>query len=281
MLLSSRGVFLDSIFVYAFKVITISLLFLVLCLLGKFILKRYRNHNNRFFKLEEYFPEEEIHTLKQVFYLIMMMLFFIDILYSLVFFNSQDILFFLILDIVISLYVVIVLEYDSWKNRLIFIMLIPFGSFTSILFGDVNIGAIELINIPVFIYLMKVYYSKFKEYTENNGLGIAIVLLYSIIFISFIVTTVAENVDPLNALVMVSNAFTSNGYAVLGKSTIGKVDSIFLVWGGYILSGVATSTLTASILIKHFRKDIKRSKKQYEDLQKRFDDLEMLIKEKD
>jgi len=281
MLLSSRGVFLDSIFVYAFKVITISLLFLVLCLLGKFILKRYRNHNNRFFKLEEYFPEEEIHTLKQVFYLIMMMLFFIDILYSLVFFNSQDILFFLILDIVISLYVVIVLEYDSWKNRLIFIMLIPFGSFTSILFGDVNIGAIELINIPVFIYLMKVYYSKFKEYTENNGLGIAIVLLYSIIFISFIVTTVAENVDPLNALVMVSNAFTSNGYAVLGKSTIGKVDSIFLVWGGYILSGVATSTLTASILIKHFRKDIKRSKKQYEDLQKRFDDLEMLNKEKD
>jgi len=281
MLLSSRGVFLDSIFVYAFKVITISLLFLALCLLGKFILKRYRNHNNRFFKLEEYFPEEEIHTLKQVFYLIMMMLFFIDILYSLVFFNSQDILFFLILDIVISLYVVIVLEYDSWKNRLIFIMLIPFGSFTSILFGDVNIGAIELINIPVFIYLMKVYYSKFKEYTENNGLGIAIVLLYSIIFISFIVTTVAENVDPLNALVMVSNAFTSNGYAVLGKSTIGKVDSIFLVWGGYILSGVATSTLTASILIKHFRKDIKRSKKQYEDLQKRFDDLEMLIKEKD
>lgn len=281
MLLSSRGVFLDSIFVYAFKVITISLLFLALCLLGKFILKRYRNHNNRFFKPEEYFPEDEIHTLKQVFYLIMMMLFFIDILYSLVFFNSPDILFFLVLDIVISLYVVIVLEYNTWKNRLIFIMLIPFGSFTSILFGDVNIGAIELINIPVFIYLMKVYYSKFKEYTENNGLGIAIVLLYSIIFISFIVTTVAENVDPLNALVMVSNAFTSNGYAVLGKSTIGKVDSIFLVWGGYILSGVATSTLTASILIKHFRKDIKRSKKQYEDLQKRFDDLEMLIKEKD
>ena len=244
---------MDSIFVYAFKVITISLLFLALCLLGKFILKRYRNHNNRFFKPEEYFPEDEIHTLKQVFYLIMMMLFFIDILYSLVFFNSPDILFFLVLDIVISLYVVIVLEYNTWKNRLIFIMLIPFGSFTSILFGDVNIGAIEL----------------------------AIVLLYSIIFISFIVTTVAENVDPLNALVMVSNAFTSNGYAVLGKSTIGKVDSIFLVWGGYILSGVATSTLTASILIKHFRKDIKRSKKQYEDLQKRFDDLEMLIKEKD
>ena len=77
-----------------------------------------------------------------------------------VFFNSPDILFFLVLDIVISLYVVIVLEYDSWKNRLIFIMLIPFGSFTSILFGDVNIGAIELINIPVFIYLMKIYLSE-------------------------------------------------------------------------------------------------------------------------
>ena len=63
---------------------------------------------------------------------------------------------------------------------------------------------------------------------------------------------------------MVSNAFTSNGYAVLGDSPIGKLNSLFLVWGGYILSGVGTATLTTALLSRHFNK--------------RFEELEEMIK---
>ena len=81
-------------------------------------------------------------------------------------------------------------------------------------------------------------------------------MLFAIISISFINTIIVENTGPLNAMVMVSNAFTSNGYAVLGSSSLGKLNSILLVWGGYIISGAGTATLTAAIIIKHFNKRI-------------------------
>ena len=74
----------------------------------------------------------------------------------------------------------------------------------------------------------------------------------------------AEGKNLLDSLVMVSNAFTSNGYAVLGDTPIGKLNSLFLVWGGYILSGVGTATLTTALLSRHFNK--------------RFEELEELIK---
>ena len=64
---------------------------------------------------------------------------------------------------------------------------------------------------------------------------------------------------------MVSNAFTSNGYTVLGNSIVGKINSIFLVWGGYIISGAGTATLTAALLLRRFNK--------------RFKELERLIEE--
>ena len=83
-------------------------------------------------------------------------------------------------------------------------------------------------------------------------MSVTIVILFALIFISFIITQIVEGVNPLDSLVMVSNAFTSNGYAVLGTSMPGKLNAIVLVWGGYILSGVGTATLTAAILIKHF-----------------------------
>ena len=113
-------------------------------------------------------------------------------------------------------------------------------------------------------YVIKIYYTKFIHYTESNGLGISILLLFGIVFISFISTSFTEGKDLLDSLVMVSNAFTSNGYAVLGNSPIGKLNGIFLVWGGYILSGVGTATLTTALLSKHFNK--------------RFEELEELIR---
>ena len=137
----------------------------------------------------------------------------------------------------------------------------------------------DMIHVPVFIYFIKLYYDKFREYTSSNGLGITIILLFTIIFVSFFITQIFEGVNPLDALVMVSNSFTSNGYAVLGSSIPGKLDAIVLVWGGYLLSGVGTATLTSAILINHYSNKIKGYDEKFEDLDNKFEELKELIKE--
>lgn len=69
---------------------------------------------------------------------------------------------------------------------------------------------------------------------------------------------------------MVSNAFTINGYAVLGENTGGVLTTTFLVWSGYVISGVATATLTASIVQR-------KSRKKFEKLEEKIDNLEKLL----
>ena len=67
---------------------------------------------------------------------------------------------------------------------------------------------------------------------------------------------------------MVSNAFTSNGYSVLGHSTFGKINALILVWSGFLLSGVGTATLAVAIVMKyandkfdHLEEKVKKIKK--------------------
>ena len=239
------------------------IIFLILMIIFNFIINKIKGKSYKLLNPREYFPEDEIHSLKQIFFLIMMGLFFINVLYSIVFIET-DLIHFVIFDIILSLYLAIKLDKSSMKNKILLILLIPYGSLTYLLFGSSLVGIVDIIHIPVFIYFIKVYYDKFREYTESNGLGITIILLFTIIFISFFITQIFENVHPLNAIVMVSNAFTSNGYAVLGTTIPGKINSLILVWGGYLLSGVGTATLTAAILSAHFNK--------------KFDELEELIK---
>lgn len=253
------------------KLISEIIIFLLLMVVGEFIFKKLKDTDIKVLNINEYFPEEEIHNLRQIFFLIMMGLCFINILYSLVYITSDQI-YMAIFDIVISLYLASTLDKSSLKNKILLILLVPYGSLTYIVFGNTLVGLIDLIHIPIFIYFIKVYFDKFREYTESNGLGIAVILLFTIIFISFLSTQVAENVNPLDALVMVSNAFTSNGYAVLGKSIPGKINSLLLVWGGYLLSGVGTATLTGAILMVHFNKRL-------DDINEKIDKLENLIKE--
>ncbi len=252
---------------YLIEIIT----FLILMVVLSFIFKRFDIKSINFLNPSQYFPEEEIHTLKQISYLVMMGLFFIDVLYSLVFIKS-DVLFFVIFDIILSLYLAVKLDKSSVKNKILLILLIPYGSLTYIIFGNSLVGIMDIIHIPVFIYFIKVYYDKFRKYTSSNGLGLTIIILFSLVFISFFTTQLFEGVSPLDALVMVSNAFTSNGYAVLGSSTLGKLNSVFLVWGGYLLSGVGTATLASAIMINYFNNKIKH----YDE---RLDELEKLIKE--
>ncbi len=247
------------------------LVFGVLFAVGKFIHKKLANSGSRVLNPREYFPEQELETLRQVFYLIMMMIFFVFILYIMMV-QAKEIMPIAVLQIVLSVYVALTLDYSKWYNKILFFLLVPYESVVLLVSGDfLSLGPIYIIHILVYAYFIKVYFSKFWKYTDTNGLGITIVLLFVIIFVSFIVTLFAEGVEPLNSAVMVSNAFTSNGYAILGNSGIGKLTSLVLVWSGYIISGVGTATLTAAILLRH-------NQKREKELNERLDELESLIK---
>ena len=246
------------------ELITVVVVFFILLGIVYFLYIRVKNSPNKYLSPREFLPEDEIHTLRQVFYLIMMALCFINFLYSIIFLGG-DVFYYDIFDILLSLFIAIQVIKGSFKGKLLLVFLIPYGSIAFFLFQSSYVEFLDYIHMPVFLYFVKVFYDKFMEYTNSNGLGITIILLFSIVFVSFFITQVVEQVYPLDALVMVSNAFTSNGYAVLGNSTLGKVNSIFLVWGGYIISGAATATLTATILLKYFNKRIRTLEKLLED----------------
>ncbi len=216
------------------------------------------------FNLENYLPEEEVHSLRQIFYLILMTSSFVVILN--VFIGSETQLVSIsIFDLLLSLYFFIKIDKSSWKGKILAFLVMPIGSMSFLLFENLHMIVIDFIHVLVFIYLIKKSYDQFSEYTQTNGLGLTIVLLFVVIFVSLFTTAFAEGVNLLDALIMASNAFTSNGYVVSGHTLISKLDSLLLAWGGYILSGVGTATLAAGILIKHFNK--------------RFDELERLIEE--
>ena len=267
----SRCMKVNPIYAEILKYLVEIIVFILLVVIFSFISDKLKKSSHKILNPQEYFPQEEIHSLKQIFFLIMMGLFFINILYSLIFIES-DLITFVIFDIIISLYLAVTLDKTSLKNKILILLLIPYGSLTFLLFGNSLVGIMDIIHVPVFIYFIKVYYDKFKEYTVSNGLGITILLLFTIIFISFFITQIFENVNPLDALEMVSNAFTSNGYAVLGNSIPGKLNAIVLVWGGYLLSGVGTATLTSAILINHYNNKLRN-------INDKLDRLEELINE--
>ncbi len=258
------------------KLILVLIVYLVLILVINFI---YKNIDFKSYKLlnpQEYFPDEEIHTLRQIFYLIMMGLFFINILYLLMTIGT-DVYYLSLFDIVLSLYVAVTLDKTSLKNKILAILLIPLGSLTYIIFGNTLVGLLDFIHVPVYMYLIKIYFDKFREYTKSNGLGIAILLLFTIVFVSFLFTQFAESVNPLDSLVMVSNAFTSNGYAVLGKTIPGKIDGVILVWSGYLLSGVGTATLASAIIIRHYSNKIEEYDEKINKMDAKLDELKDLI----
>jgi hypothetical protein len=241
------------------------IIFSVATVIGVFVFNKVKNSDNRYLDIHEFLPEDEIFTLRQVYYIIMISACFIVVLYTFVVYN--DYIYMVLFDVGLSLYIAITYEKSSLKNKVILFLLVPWGSLNYLMFGFSMVSLLDLIHVPIFIYFIKYYYDKFSEFTNSNGLGVSILLLFSIVFISFFVTQVVENAKAVDSLVMVSNAFTSNGYAILGQSIPGKINSIFLVWGGYIISGAGTATLTAAILMRHFNK--------------RFEQLEKLIDEGD
>nr|WP_295000613.1 hypothetical protein [uncultured Methanobrevibacter sp.] len=241
------------------------LIFVVLIKVIKFAAAKIKSSSRfksfKLFNLEEYLPMEQVTEIRQIFFLSMIVLFSLNILYLLVYGRDMS-LTLVFIDIILSFYIAFDLDTKSKKDKLLILLLVPFNSM--ILISGAFIYPLDILHAIPFIYFIKVYYDKFMEYTETNSLGITIMLLFIIVFFSFLFTIFVEDVSPLDSLVMVSNAFTSNGYAVLGKSSIGKINAIFLVWSGFILSGVATATLTVAIVMKH--------------VNEKFDKLEKLAK---
>jgi hypothetical protein len=259
-------------------------LFIVLTLIGMFIVKNKPKGDSKFFKPEKYLPEDEIQNLKQATYLILMAACFINVMYPLIFVN-QDLTYFTVFDLILSLYISITIEKDTIWHKLIILLLVPYGSLTFLMYNNTLIGLLDLIHVPVFMYFIKYYYDKFDAYTESHGLGITVLLLFTIIFLSFLITAIVENKNPLDSLVMVSNAFTSNGYAVLGNTIGGKINSIILVWSGFIISGVGTATLASAILTRHINGKFKDYDEKIDELNGKIDEtndkldnLERLIK---
>ena len=242
--------------------------FALLVYVARFLVRNFelssRFKNSRFSNLQEYFPSEEIFSLKHVFYLIMILIFIFISLY--VIFDWSEGGYILILDILVSVYLAVNAGRDSIKDKIILFLLVPFGSLSGILFSESLIYFLDLIHIIGYIYFINVYYRKFVKFSENNGLGITIMLLFGIILVSFLFTILAEGVSPLDSATMVSNAFTSNSFEASGNSVLGKLNSLVLAWGGFILSGVGTATLAVSMVMRH--------------VNRRFDDVENLVKRK-
>lgn len=258
------------------------LLFVILMFVGIYLKKIPKI---RFFNIGEYFPKDEIHTLTQVAYLALMTACFVNVMYTLIYVNI-DTTYFAILNFSLSLFIAITIDKSTFVRKLFIVVLVPYGALTYLLFNSPLIGLVNFIQVPVFIYLIKHYYDKFMDYTESHGLGISIVLLFTIIFVSFLITSIIENKNPLDAIVMVSNTFATNGYTVYGTSDIGKVNNLVLAWMSVILPAVGTATLTSAILTRHYNKKLKDYddkldilNNKFDEFQKSMDEMEKLIKD--
>lgn len=283
------------------KIITSIIIFLCLHLILQKLRGRWKKRYYKGVDNEHYLPKEEVRNLRQLGYLIIIFLCFVNIAYILFntgvfdyynFFYAKgvDQVLFYVLDIVLSLFLSLNIDLrKDWKNRIMFLLLVPYFTIevflvlfnfivpipTDLVMGGSIAAILDLIRIVAFIYFIRRYYIKFLRYTRDNNLGRTILIFFTLIVVTFIITIITENVTILESINMVSNAFASNGYVISGTTIIGQINEIFIVWGGYIFSNVGTATLTAAILIRHFD----RKFKHYGDMNKRFDRLKEMIEE--
>ncbi len=236
--------------------ILVYLIFIIFCIVVVYA-KEYLHSDLKNFDIEAFLPKDEYFYLKQIFYLVMSVLFLIGFL-ALFLLPKSDFTIWGI-DVIVSIIAIIyVIGKQPWRFVLA-LLLLPCGSILLVM-------GIEL---PYILYILHyigafaivgLFIQRFLTYTRDNNLGFTAILFIGILAISFGVTLCFEKATFLDSLVMISNAFTSNGYTVLGNSSGGKLASILLVWGGYLLSGVGTATLCAAIVNSSFRKKFKEQK---------------------
>ena len=259
---------------YLTQIIAAIGIFIILCFFGEQIKKYLFKHYKKLMDPKEFLPKEEIFSLKQVHYLILILFIYLCIINFFFnrFFEVSNELFLInsLIDIIVSTYIVVAFYDCSTRSRITSIFLMPLASISALVFGSTLLGYWDFIRIPTLLYMVVVLYHRFLEYTDENGLEKLILILVSIIFTCLVLTILLENQNPINSLAMTSNAFTSNGYAVLGNTPGGILTSTFLVWSGYIISGVGTATLAATIVHRN-------SKKKFEKLEAKIDNLERII----
>ncbi len=259
---------------YLTQIIVAVGIFIILCFFGEQIKKYLFEHYKEIMNPKEFLPKEEIFSLKQVHYLILILFIYICIINFFFdrFFTVSNELFLInsLIDIIVSTYIVVAFYDCSLRSRIASIFLMPLASISALVFGATLLGYWDFIRIPTLLYMVVLLYHRFLDYTDENGLEKLILILVSIIFTCLVLTILLENQNPINSLAMTSNAFTSNGYAVLGDTLGGILTSTFLVWSGYILSGVGTATLAAAIVHRN-------SKKKFEKLEEKIDNLERII----
>jgi hypothetical protein len=173
-----------------------------------------------------------------------------------------------IIDIIFSACIALNYYDGSTRSKILFIFLIPISSMSYFMFGESPIRYLDFIRIPALLYLVVHYYNKFTAHTKENHLDKLILILVSIVYFCLIFTMVVENQTPINALGMVSNAFTSNSYVVTGNSTVGVMISTFLGWSGYIISGIATASLAAAIVLRGVNKKFDRIENKQDDFER-------------
>ena len=227
---------------------------IVVCVKEYIFINRVKNVD-----VEVFLPQDEMHYLKQIFYLGMSGLFLIGF-FALYLVPSTDFTILVIDFIVAIVAIVYIADKRPWRF-ILSLLLIPSGS----VFYLLNITLPFWIYIIHFIgiFITAIFFIKrFWTYTKNNNLGLTVIIFIGILALGFGVTLYSEHATFLDSLVMISNAFTSNGYTVLGKTSGGKFTSILLVWGGYLLSGVGTATLCAAIINNSFRKKLKEQEEE-------------------
>lgn len=256
-----------------FQLLAAAAIFAILVYMAKFLRNKLKSSsflkNSKFAHPLEYFPSEPLFYLKQVFYIVMILLFILIILY-LTFDWTKGATLIFVIDILISISLCINRSWDSLSDKVLLFLLIPFASIIGLLFGTTTFSFLDIIHILGYLYFIQFYYREFLKYTENNGLGLSILVTFSILLVSFLFTILAEGVSPMDSMTMVSNAFTSNSFDASGKIMIGKVNSLVLAWGGFILSIVGTATLSVSLVMGYVSrqfgdmKDFVKKKKEEE-----------------
>ena len=123
--------------------ISVSLaVYVILVLAVAFVLKKLKNRSIRLLNPSEYFPEEQVKTLRQVYYLVLVFLlvlsitnFFFD--RGIILTNSPEFYVYnSLLDVIVSVYIASVLYREGWKKNIILIIfLFPMVSLSYLIFG--------------------------------------------------------------------------------------------------------------------------------------------------